>query len=454
MKLSDVLTTPWAIVPETLMEIVRLYDGYLKGPKLSLDGFDDPKKTDYEMENGAAIIDITGPLAKKTGLFERILFGSQSMYQIKNIISDAMNDPSVKGIILNIDSPGGTVDGTPELADYIYSLRGKKPIVAYSDGRMASAAYWIGAAADAVYISGGTVQVGSIGVILSHAEYSEMDRMSGIKVTEIFAGKYKAAGSGNKPLDDESKNYLQERVDQIYAEFVRTVAKFRGVSEKVVLANMADGRIFMGKNAIDAGLVDGIATLDSLIDKLSGGGTGEGARSVFAQPKITTEEDQMQITAELIAAEHKEVFEAIKELGRAEAIKDVDAEKIAASAAAGERERIRSIFAQKEVGFEKIIEEMMFDGKTTEEQAQARLWQAEKELRKAKAAALESDAEKPVPDARTPEGEPKGKKDFLALVDECMEISKCSRGEAITAMAQAHPELHAAYIASINKKGE
>ena len=221
----------------------------------------------YQIVNDTAVIPIQGVIAKKMNMFARIS-GGVSTQLVGNDIKDALADDSIKSILLDIDSPGGTVDGTQELADIIFAGREKKPIVAYSDGMIASAAYWIGSAADKIYISGDTIDIGSIGVVASHVDYSEWEKKIGIKTTEIYAGKYKRIASDIKPLTKEGKQYIQDQVDYLYSIFVDQIAKHKGVSSETVLKNMADGRIFIGKQAITAGLADGVSTLDRLINKV------------------------------------------------------------------------------------------------------------------------------------------------------------------------------------------
>jgi signal peptide peptidase SppA len=272
MRIIDVLTSPWAIVPEKLFEIQEIYRTHLRGDKIDIEAIEaqtgkplDNKKERYQIVNDTAIIPIQGVIAKKMNLFTQIS-GGASTHLVGRDIKEALADDSIKSILLDIDSPGGTVDGTQELGDIVFAGRDKKPIIAYSDGMIASAAYWIGSAADKIYISGDTIDIGSIGVVASHVDYSEWEKKVGIKTTEIYAGKYKRIASDTKPLSKEGKQYIQDQVDYLYSIFVDQVAKNRGVSSEKVLKDMADGRIFIGKQAITAGLVDGVSTLDRLIN--------------------------------------------------------------------------------------------------------------------------------------------------------------------------------------------
>lgn len=274
MRIIDVLTSPWAIVPEKLFEIQEIYSTHLRGDKTNFDfvkarinehsgPIDDTAV--FTIINDTAIIPIQGIIAKRMNLLTQIS-GGVSAQLVGRDIKEALANNTIKSILLDIDSPGGTIDGTQELADIIFAGRGQKPIVAYSDGMIASAAYWIGSAADRIYISGDTVTVGSIGVVASHVDYSRYEEKIGIKTTEIYAGKYKRIASQYQPLSEEGRQTIQDQVDFLYTVFVNEVAKQRSVSAGKVLENMADGKIFIGNQAIGAGLVDDMATLDRLIN--------------------------------------------------------------------------------------------------------------------------------------------------------------------------------------------
>ncbi|MBA7559405.1 hypothetical protein ES708_01019 [subsurface metagenome] len=274
MKLLDIMTAPWMIAPERLAEIRAIYQTHMRGDKIDIKAIESQlaiaigekkERGQYDIQNGAAIIPLKGIVSKGSSFFS-FFFTLASTSDIALMIKDALVNREVESILLDIDSPGGTVDGTQELAELIYASRGEKPIVAYTDGMMASAAYYIGAAADKIYISGDMPEIGSIGVVMTHLDYSKSDEMYGYKETDIFAGKYKRIATGNRPLSKEGKAYLQDQVDYVYSIFVNDIAKYRGVSIDDVLENMADGKIFIGKQALDAGLVDGVSTFDQLIN--------------------------------------------------------------------------------------------------------------------------------------------------------------------------------------------
>ena len=183
-------------------------------------------------------------------------------------VEDAGLDPRVDGIVLDVDSPGGTVTGVPEAAEAVFGVRGKKPIIASVNGIMASAGYWIGAAADEV-ISTRSSEVGSIGVFALHEDWSKWLEDEGVIVTEIAAGKYKTEGAPWKPLDAEADDFLRTRVAEVYGWFVKDVARFRGATAANVRAGYGEGRVLGAKQAKAAGLIDRIGSLDDAIARVA-----------------------------------------------------------------------------------------------------------------------------------------------------------------------------------------
>lgn len=185
-------------------------------------------------------------------------------------IARAANDHRVDAIVLDVDSPGGTVGGVPELAQRIYEARQKKPIVAVANGLMASAAYWIGAAASEVVASPSS-EVGSIGVFLVHEDWSKWLESEGVVVTEISAGRYKTEAAPWRPLDEAAADFLHGRVATVYNWFTSDVARFRGDSAQSVRRGYGEGRVLGSKAAKAAGLVDRVATLDDVVEELASG---------------------------------------------------------------------------------------------------------------------------------------------------------------------------------------
>jgi signal peptide peptidase SppA len=260
---------------------------------------------DYEIYDGVAVIPITGAITKRSSFFS-FLFGGTSVLELTAMLQAAITDPKVEAILLDVDSPGGTVSGINELSALIHEARSEKPIVAYSGGMMASAAYWLGSSADKVVL-GKTADAGSIGVLMIHTDCSEMDKMHGVKVTYLTAGKYKALGNDAEPLSDLAKETFSKELEYIYSIFVGDVARNRNVSAEEVKENMADGRIFIGEQAVEIGLADYIGTIDDahglakeLASNIKSGGlpSGKGLTMLFGKEKAVAPSN----TAELEAA--------------------------------------------------------------------------------------------------------------------------------------------------------
>jgi signal peptide peptidase SppA len=191
--------------------------------------------------------------------------------EIREALIHAASDHSVKTIVLDVKSGGGMVAGLPDTAALIGMIDAKvKPIHTYSDSIMASAAYWLGSSARSVSV-GQLAEVGSIGVLVVHQEMSKMLEEAGITTTVIRSGKYKALGLPQEKLSALGQEVIQAQVDQMDQMFVAHVAKSRGKSEAEVQKNMAQGRVFIGQSAVDAGLVDSITNFDALISKLQAG---------------------------------------------------------------------------------------------------------------------------------------------------------------------------------------
>lgn len=206
----------------------------------------------YSIDNGVAVIPIRGLLTKRDELF----CDTTNYLDIQSAVSDALEDPEVKSILLDIDSPGGEVGGLFDLVDFIYGSRDKKPICAYANDSAFSAAYAIASACSKIFVNR-TSGVGSIGVIATHTDISEYDKKNGVKYTTIFAGDKKNDLSPHEPLSDNAKDELQEEVNRLYEMFLSTVARNRGISVELVRATQA--ATYFGENAIDIALADEIS---------------------------------------------------------------------------------------------------------------------------------------------------------------------------------------------------
>jgi len=219
----------------------------------------------YEVVNGKAIVSVDGILVPSCSEWEEY-WGYRSMAKIEKCLVTAMEDFTVNHVILDMDSPGGTVQATKPLADFIKSMRGDKRITTFIRGQMCSGGVFIGTAADEIFSDSETNIVGSIGVYMVHYDYSEWEANLGVKATYIKAGRYKAAGNPDEPLSDDAKEMYQKLVDNDYRVFVESVADYRGVTVEEVVQNWADAKLFSASEAVSNGLIDGIVSFNELIN--------------------------------------------------------------------------------------------------------------------------------------------------------------------------------------------
>lgn len=297
-----ITSQPWGILPSALDTIANIVADHIAGLPVTVKANDKAKVLSSAKYPNIGIVNMVGTLSKRLYGLDAIS-GGETMRDMQSRIQAALDDPNINAIVLNIDSPGGTVDGTKEFADFIRSAH--KPIVAYADGLMASAAYWIGSAADKV-VAFDTSQVGSIGVIIAHHDFSGQLEQAGVKITHIYAGQYKALGNSAEPLSKESETYLQDKVDYFYSLFVDAVAENRGVDTQTVLKKMAEGKLFIGQQAKEAGLVDEIGGLDTALQlaaQLVEGGSDEMPKSLTEQLKETSKDDALVAFAEAFDVE-------------------------------------------------------------------------------------------------------------------------------------------------------
>lgn len=224
-----------------------------------------PATRDYEFVNGVAIIPVVGTLVRRTVGLEA-QSGLMSYGLIADRLDAALQDNAVKGILLDIDSPGGEAGGVFDLADKIFAARKVKPIWAVANDEAFSAAYAIAAATDKIYLSR-TGGVGSIGVIAVHLDQSVAEADAGLKYTAIFAGDHKNDLSPHEPLSDPARAQLQTEVDRVYTLFTETVARMRGLEHATV--KETEAALYFGEQSVAAGLADRIGTMGDALSDLT-----------------------------------------------------------------------------------------------------------------------------------------------------------------------------------------
>ncbi|MFM1788575.1 MAG: hypothetical protein RLZZ166_1042 [Pseudomonadota bacterium] len=290
LLLSEFLTTPWALMPERLQAMAGVLTRWSAGePPTDETMFQiqservlrDTRKQMAAANAGAgiAVLPLYGVVTQRGNMVDDISGpGSTSTQQFTSALRQVLADDTVGQILIDIDSPGGSVYGVAELASEIVKARAQKPVVAVANSLAASAAYWIGCAASEFYVTPGG-EVGSIGVWQAHFDYSKALEEEGVKPTLISAGKFKVEGNPYVPLDPEAQAFMQSRVDDYYNAFIQTVAVGRGVSVDDVRNGMGEGRVLGADAALAQRMVDGIASFDDVLARLQAKVTGNAVHS-------------------------------------------------------------------------------------------------------------------------------------------------------------------------------
>lgn len=270
--------TPWAIEPAKLVEIQRFLVIKFSGgeiPQAEIDTIVASRRDPGNVQRfgRVAVVNVFGAISQRASGLEEAS-GGVSAEKLAATVEDLADQKDVGTIVMNYDSPGGSVYGIPEAAARIRAVAAEKKVVALANPVAASGAYWLAAQAREVYVipSG---QVGSVGVLMAHEDYTKAEEMRGIKTTLIGSSEYKTEGYPTVPLTESAVQDIQAKVAEYYGMFVRDLAKGRGVSEAAVRSDFGKGRMLLAKAAVDAKMVDGIATFEQLVKRLGGGAVAE-----------------------------------------------------------------------------------------------------------------------------------------------------------------------------------
>ena len=272
--IQAVLNHPWAIMPEKLAAIEAFLAVRGAGRMVSAEEIaaatNGRRSGELQQAATVAVIPIYGTIHQHAGLMADYS-GGVSVDGIRKALRQAMADAQVSSVVFDIDSPGGSVYGVDELAAEILSYRNTKPMVAIANSLAASAAYYLASAANEVWVTPSGC-VGSIGVYMAHVDASKYYENEGLKVSYIYAGRYKTEGNDAEPLSTEARDHFQADVDEYYRMFVTAVARGRGVATEVVRNDFGEGRTVLARAAKAVGMVDGIGTFDDALaraDKLA-----------------------------------------------------------------------------------------------------------------------------------------------------------------------------------------
>ena len=406
----------WAIAPEFMygaMDRVSAMDVERHAKLAELAATQGPREFGT-IKDGVGIIEITGALTKRGSS----LSAAAGMLDIAATVNQYAADPAVKSILLRIDSPGGTVAGTGDLADAVWNARQKKTVIASVEDQAASAAYWIASQAGEVYANE-TGTVGSIGTFLTLIDASKANEKAGLKVHVLRSGPYKGTGGGDE-ITPEQITKAQELVDEAHRLFVTAVSRGRGVGVDKI-GKLADGSLLYAKQAQSAGLIDGIKSFDAALAGL--------LKQTNTTRRQTMSGEQKEGVVAETTAPAPATYQELKDCCRG-----ADAPFICAQ----------------------------LDKKATPGEAIA-AWMDEQAVRvkaaeeKAVEAATKADAQKPGVDAVGTSGSPADPEtiddpiaQFNALVKEKVGRSK-DRRAAVLAVARENRELHAAYVTATSE---
>lgn len=291
--------------------------------------------------SGTAIIRVVGSLVNR-GAWLDANSGLTSYEGIKAQVQEAANDPAIKAIVLDIDSPGGEATGMFSLATAIQAAREKKPVISVVDDMAASAAYGIASSGTEVVVSP-TSMVGSIGVLYMHLDRSGEMQKQGVKPTLIYAGAHKVDGNPFGPLADDVRAALEKMVMQFYDQFLGVVAAGRPATMSVPVGRATEARVYLGQDAIAAGLADRIGTLDEVISSMASrpaSAARKGGLSMTTTPNATAAgENTVSLEAHV-----KAIADAKAEAtAAAQAVAATQITAAAAEAKTAERSRIMGI---------------------------------------------------------------------------------------------------------------
>src|SRR5450830_2004866 len=303
LLLAQLASQAWAMHPDHLANLSNVLHRWAAGgsaaPDISAEieaaqaARSGRKQSNAAVGGGIAVLPLYGVISQRASMVDEMCgAGGTSTEKFTQSFRELMADDSIGGIIIDIDSPGGSVFGVADLCGEIMSARGVKPVYGVVNSLCASAAYWLGSACSQLIAVQGSM-TGSIGVYTQHVDMSGALEMEGIKAQYISAGKYKVEGNSYGPLDEEARAFTQSQIDAYYSAFTSAVSKGRGAPIGQVRDGMGQGRCLMAADALAAGMVDAIDTFDGAVKRMS--------KAMKAGPNAAALQVDVVATAEVAA---------------------------------------------------------------------------------------------------------------------------------------------------------
>lgn len=281
LLIAEFYSMPWALDPTIHAQMEMILTRWSSGDRLTPQAIqaaigDAPQAAAARREQAAqasggsvAVIPVYGVLTHRAYAAQSVSTQLTSTEGLAAQIRAAEANPEVASIVLDVNSPGGSVFGVQEVGDAIYQARKSKPVIAVVNSIAASGGYWVASQATEVVITPSGM-AGSIGAFMVHEDRSAKLAADGVKRTYVHAGKYKVEGNETAPLEGESLAYTQSLVDSFYRSFVHAVARGRGVSVATASGpDFGQGRMVLAKDAVDRGMANRIGTLEKVIAEQS-----------------------------------------------------------------------------------------------------------------------------------------------------------------------------------------
>jgi signal peptide peptidase SppA len=306
---------------------------------ISVDSQGDGARLQYgymlDIVGHVAIVNINGVLVNNDDPYNRF-FGEVGYPEIQGALAEAISQPGVKSILLNMNTPGGAVSGISDMADTLKAVAQHFPMHAHASSSACSGGYWLSCAADSISASS-LAEIGSIGVIAVMRSYYEYYKSMGIENVVLRQGEFKALGNPYEPITEAAKKATLDQMGVVYDTFLNLVSESRNIPVQKLKDTAAEGRVFFGQDAIKVGLIDKISSFDQVLAEMlqanqsSDPSTGNMSMKKGTLSKILSAAAQAAIAAGMpieVALVDKNLQPTPEEIAAHEA-------KVAAEAAAG-----------------------------------------------------------------------------------------------------------------------
>lgn len=310
--MSFALSHPWAVMPEMLSVIAGILARRIAGVDVAQADIEaalvNRKNLPQPQIGSVAIIPVYGVIAPRMNLMSE-MSGGTTFEKLTGQLRDAVSNKAIRTIVLDVDSPGGSVAGSAEFAAEVLRARAKKPVIAQAQYTMASAAYQLSAAATEI-VAAPSAQVGGVGTYAMHEDLSEALAKLGVKRTFISAGEGKVDGNSTEPLSETAQTRIKALVDGAYGQFVTSVVKGRGQGMSADRVRKEwKAYVYGSADALSLGLIDRVGTLDETLSRLLSASPdvadqraalslSMSSEATDQEPRLTTAATSQELTAD------------------------------------------------------------------------------------------------------------------------------------------------------------